>query len=437
MTKPTRAAAGGKEQERIDEIRDDLSPLAALGPVRVRSRVGHGARGLQRRRRRLGVPAARAGAHARPTAGARTASPASATATSSSCFAPAFWNGRDPHPEGAALRRDAVRGQPRRGREGILLPPRQHADALVHEAALQVSAGGVSLRAAGRGEPAARGAGARVRAARHRHLRRRPLLRHRRSSTPRPGPEDIADPHHASPTAVPTRRRSTSCRTSGSATPGPGARSRRRPSRASRTGSRRRGSSLVADDAGVATDPYIPVQYRLGPRCLYGPDGRRARSSPTTRRTARRVYGPGNASRERVHVKDAFHRYVVDGERVRAPARAIRARRRRSTTGSTCQAGATDRAALPAHERGARRPARRRRRDRRAAQAEADEFYAAIHPPRARAPTRSTSSGRRSPGCCGRSRATSSTSRSGSTATTRTARRRSRAGRSATRTGAT
>ena len=33
---------------------------------------------------------------ARPTAGAKTASPASAIAISSSCFAPAFWNGRDP-----------------------------------------------------------------------------------------------------------------------------------------------------------------------------------------------------------------------------------------------------------------------------------------------------------------------------------------------------
>jgi hypothetical protein len=36
------------------------------------------------------------------------------------------------------------RGQPRRGREGVLLLPRQHADSLVHEASLQVSADSLS-----------------------------------------------------------------------------------------------------------------------------------------------------------------------------------------------------------------------------------------------------------------------------------------------------
>ena len=51
-------------------------------------------------------------------------------------------------PQGAALRPDRPAGQPRRGREGVLLLPRQHADALVHEGALQVSAGRVPVRAA-------------------------------------------------------------------------------------------------------------------------------------------------------------------------------------------------------------------------------------------------------------------------------------------------
>ena len=44
-------------------------------------------------------------------------------------------------PQGAAVRPDQQRRQPRRGREGVLLLPRQHADALVHEVPLQVSAG--------------------------------------------------------------------------------------------------------------------------------------------------------------------------------------------------------------------------------------------------------------------------------------------------------
>ena len=63
------------------------------------------------------------------------------------CFALALWNGTRPDPEGAAVRADQQRGQPRRGRQGVLLLPRQHADALVHEVPVQVPAGGVSLRA--------------------------------------------------------------------------------------------------------------------------------------------------------------------------------------------------------------------------------------------------------------------------------------------------
>ena len=81
-------------------------------------------------------------------------------------------------PEGAAVRGQPVRGQSRRGREGILLPRRQHADPLVHVSALQVSAGGVSVPRADRGEPAPRRTGSGVRAARYRGVRRRSLLRH-------------------------------------------------------------------------------------------------------------------------------------------------------------------------------------------------------------------------------------------------------------------
>ena len=56
----------------------------ALGPVPQRARVGHGARGLQRRRRRLGLLSARPRALARLPLERRTASPASATGTSAS-----------------------------------------------------------------------------------------------------------------------------------------------------------------------------------------------------------------------------------------------------------------------------------------------------------------------------------------------------------------
>ncbi len=62
------------------------------------------------------------------------------------CFAVALWNGRDPDPQGAPLRPHRQRRQPRRGRQGVLLLPRQHPHPLLHEVPLQVSAGRLSLR---------------------------------------------------------------------------------------------------------------------------------------------------------------------------------------------------------------------------------------------------------------------------------------------------
>ena len=60
-------------------------------------------------------------------------------------------------PQGAAVWFDQQRGQPRRRRQGVLLLPGQHADALVHEVSLQISAGGIPVRKAPRrrtgGEP--------------------------------------------------------------------------------------------------------------------------------------------------------------------------------------------------------------------------------------------------------------------------------------------
>ena len=130
--------------------------------------------------------------------------------------------------EGTALRPDRQRRQSRRGRQGVLLLPRLHADAFLHEVPLQVSAGGVSLRAAGRRKPPPRQARAGVRTARHRRLRRRPLLRRLRrirQGRRRRHP----DPHHASSIADPKPPRCTCCRRSGFATPGPGACDARQP----------------------------------------------------------------------------------------------------------------------------------------------------------------------------------------------------------------
>ena len=61
-----------------------------------------------------------------------------------------------PDPEGAPVRPHERRRQSRRGREGAVLLPRRHAHAFVPEDAVQVSAGGISVRRAGGRRTAAR-----------------------------------------------------------------------------------------------------------------------------------------------------------------------------------------------------------------------------------------------------------------------------------------
>ena len=62
------------------------------------------------------------------------------------CFALALWNGKDPILKERLFGLTNARGQPRRGRQGVLLLPRQHADALVDAVPLPVPAGRVSVR---------------------------------------------------------------------------------------------------------------------------------------------------------------------------------------------------------------------------------------------------------------------------------------------------
>jgi hypothetical protein len=70
--------------------------------------------------------------------------------------------------------------------------------------------------------------------------------------------------------------------------------------------------SLLTDDSSVDTLAGIPVSYSLGPRTLYGPAG----GDPLftyNETNGPRVFGPGAHSR-RPFVKDAFHRFVIQGE---------------------------------------------------------------------------------------------------------------------------
>jgi hypothetical protein len=88
--------------------------------------------------------------------------------------------------------------------------------------------------------------------------------------------------------------------------PGP----RRRP--AIRAGARGADfSSLLADDADLTMPSTLPVHYRLGPRALFGPPATLLFTENETNR--QRVCGLDRGDSGRF-VKDAFHRHLIDGE---------------------------------------------------------------------------------------------------------------------------
>jgi hypothetical protein len=70
--------------------------------------------------------------------------------------------------------------------------------------------------------------------------------------------------------------------------------------------------SIVADDAGVEQLRTLPFEYSLGTRYLYAEAGGQPLFTDNET-NAPRVWGPGAQSRS-PFVKDAFHRYIVNGE---------------------------------------------------------------------------------------------------------------------------
>ena len=141
--------------------------------------MGNGPRGLQPQRRRLGLLHPRPGAIARLSLG-RGRARRVFRLEAAPVFRPGALEREGPDPERTALRLEQLRREPRRGREGVLLLSRFHADPLVHEVALQISPGGLSLRRSGGHQQAALARGARVRTDQHRCVRPGPLLRRRR-----------------------------------------------------------------------------------------------------------------------------------------------------------------------------------------------------------------------------------------------------------------
>ncbi len=150
--------------------------LAQVGAVPQRAAVGNGARGLQPGRQCVELLPARSRAFAHVSLGRRRPCRFQRPEAAPVLRAGAVERERC-DPEGAVVRADQRRGQSRRGRQGVLLLSGLHADPLIHEVALQVSARGVPVRRPDSTELAALAARLRVRADRYRRLRRRPLLR--------------------------------------------------------------------------------------------------------------------------------------------------------------------------------------------------------------------------------------------------------------------
>ena len=137
--------------------------------------------------------------------------------------------------------------------------------------------------------------------------------------------------------------------------------------------------ALVADDAQANLLPNLMFEYRLGARYLYGPSGATALFTDNET-NADAVYGPGNRSASRF-TKDAFHRQIVNGEQATNPA---------GTGTKGClhyEVTVPARGSHVAHFRLAPAALGAPLADVDAVvslrRAEADEFYAAVHPPNA------------------------------------------------------
>ena len=149
-----RAATKTAEDKRLAEAREKKVPWRRWGPYVSERQWGTVREDYSAGGDRVGLLQPRPGALARLPLGRRRhrrhlRRPAAAVLRARAV------ERRRPDPEGAPVRPHRQRRQPRRGREGVLLLPRQRAEPRVHEVPVQVPAAGLSVRAAGRGEPRA------------------------------------------------------------------------------------------------------------------------------------------------------------------------------------------------------------------------------------------------------------------------------------------
>ena len=239
------------------------------------------------------------------------------------CFAFAFWNGARPDPQGADLRPHRRRGQPRRGRQGVLVVPRLHADPLVDALALPLPAGRVPLRRARRREPAPRPRTSPSTSWSTPASSTTTATGRSPSTTPRPRPTTCASGVTVAQRRARTRRRCTCCRRCGSATRGRGASTTAKPSIIGGED-----GALVAEHhdarahgarAATAHRRHAGLRQRDQRRAAVGlprrdavPEGRHQRPRGRT--------APPRSTRTRVGTKAALH-YALDVARRRDRAR--------------------------------------------------------------------------------------------------------------------
>ena len=237
-------------------------------------------------------------------------------------------------PQGAPVRPDQQREQPRRGRQGVLLLPRQHADALVHEVPLQVSAGGLPVRDLVDDQPQPQPQRIRVRAARHRRLRRGPLLRRVRrvrqgvarghpdpdhGPQPRPGGGRAARPADALVPQLSGRGKATRTGPSSGRSP---------PVAAERRQGRRIPSWASATSTATATPPLLFTENETNTQRIFGVPNRRPYVKDGINDYV--VHGQAEAvNPEQTGTKAAAH-YRADRARRRVPGHSAAADRRRA-----------------------------------------------------------------------------------------------------------
>ena len=130
----------------------------------------------------------------------------------------ALWNGTRPDHQGADVRADQQRGQPRRGRQGVLVVPGRGAQPLLAALALPLPAGGLPVRRAGAGERADAPSWSRSTSCSTPASSTTTATGSWRSATRRPTPDDLLMRGDRRATWARNRRPSTCCRRSGSAT---------------------------------------------------------------------------------------------------------------------------------------------------------------------------------------------------------------------------